>query len=152
MEISLAELKEKEIVNVFDGKKLGRIVDILFDVENGLVRGIVVPGERKIFKKGEDIFIPLEKLKKIGDDVILVRLEIKNQNIQNYGNRYEFEKNRKREGLKYSYDINEQNKKFNYYNKNEKVVKLNQNLNIGQSQSNYKSYVRFKPINNMKYK
>ena len=94
----------------------------------------------------------LEKLKKIGDDVILVRLEIKNQNIQNYGNRYEFEKDRKRGGLKYNYEINEQNKKFNYYNKNEKVVKLNQNSNIGQSQSNYKSYVRFKPINNMKYK
>ena len=36
MEISFAELKEKEIVNVCDGKKLGHITDIVFDNENGI--------------------------------------------------------------------------------------------------------------------
>ena len=81
MDISLSELKEKEIINVFDGKKLGHIIDILFDIENGLVRGIVVPGEKKFFKKSEDIFIPLELIKKIGEDVILVKLTGQEPNI-----------------------------------------------------------------------
>ena len=76
MEISFTELKNKEIVNVFDGRKLGRIIDILFDNLSGTVKGIVVPGERKIFRKNDDIFVPLEKLKKIGDDVILVNLPL----------------------------------------------------------------------------
>ena len=82
MEVSFSELKEKEIINVFDGKKLGRIIDILFDNSSGTVRGVVVPGEKKLFRKGEDIFVPLEKLKKIGDDVILVSLQV--GNMQNY--------------------------------------------------------------------
>ena len=75
MEISFTELKEKEVINVFDGKKLGRIVDILFDCISGEVKGIVVPGERKLFHKNEDLFVPLNRLKKIGNDVILVVLQ-----------------------------------------------------------------------------
>ena len=79
MDISFADLKEKEIINVFDGKKLGRIVDILFDGSSGVVRGIVVPGERKLFRKNEDVFVSLERIRKIGDDVILVSLPVQNQ-------------------------------------------------------------------------
>ena len=74
MEVSLSELKEKEIINVCDGKKMGRIMDILFDNTNGIVKGVVVPGEKRLFRKSDDVFIPLSKLKKIGDDVILVSL------------------------------------------------------------------------------
>ena len=92
MEVSFSELKEKEIVNVYDGKKLGRIIDILFDNSTGVVKGVMVPGEKKLFRKSEDIFVPLEKLKKIGDDVILISLQVgsvkgylrQNYNQQNY--------------------------------------------------------------------
>ena len=70
MEILFTDLKEKEVVNVYDGKKLGRIIDLVFDIQTGKVIGIVVPGERKIFRRADDIFVPLEKLKRIGDDVI----------------------------------------------------------------------------------
>lgn len=155
MEISLADLKEKEIINVSDGRKLGRIIDILFDIESGLIRGIVVPGEKKIFKKAEDIFIPLEKLKKIGDDVILVKLQIRNdggnfsyQNEQGISNnRYSFS----------NYYDNYHNPKQNLINLNQQKMiqdrrKCTQNNNKSQSQSNNKSFVRFKPINNLKYK
>ena len=30
MELSFLDLKEREIINVYDGKKLGRIIDIVF--------------------------------------------------------------------------------------------------------------------------
>lgn len=85
MDITFNELRSKEIVNVFDGKRLGRITDVSFDGVTGRVVGFVVPGLKKVFKKSEDLFIPLRLIKKIGDDVILVNLEpiegsIKKQN------------------------------------------------------------------------
>jgi len=74
MEITFNELKDKEIVNLYDGKKLGRAIDITFDSVNGAVLGLVVPGEHKIFRKSEDIFIPISNIKKLGEDVVLVKL------------------------------------------------------------------------------
>ena len=75
MEITLSELKEKEVVNAFDGKKLGRIVDLIFDADLSLLLELVLPGEKRLFKKSEDLFIPVSKISKIGKDVILVILE-----------------------------------------------------------------------------
>jgi YlmC/YmxH family sporulation protein len=72
MEISYCDLKRKEVVNVTDGKRLGRILDIIISLHSCRVLGIVVPGNRKIFNTREDIFIPWKNIQKIGDDVILV--------------------------------------------------------------------------------
>ena len=149
MDISLTELKEKEIVNVFDGKKLGHIVDILFDIENGLVRGIVVPGERKLFRKNDDIFIPLEKLKKIGDDVVLVKLQTNED--RGFANRYKYQDSKKHKLTNY-YNFSYENNGVNQAMKERENQKKLISTNKGQSQSNYTSYVRFKPINNKKYK
>lgn len=74
MDITFNTLRSKEVVNLYDGKRLGRIIDVSFDGGSGKVLGFIVPGIKKVFKKTEDIFIPLELVKKIGDDVILVRL------------------------------------------------------------------------------
>lgn len=74
MDISFSELKNKEVINLFDGKRLGRIIDITIEKESGRVLGFILPGEKKIFKKNEDIFLPLSLIKKIGEDVILVRI------------------------------------------------------------------------------
>ncbi|MBR7172275.1 MAG: YlmC/YmxH family sporulation protein [Clostridia bacterium] len=150
MDITLTELKEKEIINVFDGKKLGHIIDVLFDIENGLVRGIVVPGERKIFKKSEDIFIPLEKLKKIGDDVVLVKLQV--QNEREFGfYQGDYDKKKSKSTANYYKHLQMEN----YKNRNavgQKEQRNPEHIIKSQSQSNYRSYVRFKPINNKKYK
>lgn len=154
MDISFAELKEKEIINVCDGKKLGHIIDIVFDNENGIVRGIIVPGERKLFKKSDDIFIPLEKLKRIGDDVVLIKLQVQNRGSLDYQNNIMIENSRYNLGrnddnyYEYRQPKNRQISSQNRY-VNEKEQK---NIVKGQSQSNNKSFVRFKPINNIKYK
>ena len=154
MDISFAELKEKEIINVCDGKKLGHIIDIVFDNENGIVRGIIVPGERKLFKKSDDIFIPLEKLKRIGDDVVLIKLQVQNRGSLDYQNNIMMENSRYNLGrnddnyYEYRQPKNRQISSQNRY-VNEKEQK---NIVKGQSQSNNKSFVRFKPINNIKYK
>ncbi|MBQ3158083.1 MAG: YlmC/YmxH family sporulation protein [Clostridia bacterium] len=74
MEINFSFLRTKEVINIYDGKRLGRIIDVSFEKETGRVLGVVVPAIKKVFKKSEDIFIPLELIKKIGEDVILVKL------------------------------------------------------------------------------
>ena len=77
MQISFLELRDKDVINVIDGKKLGRIQDVTF-TQHGQVTGFVVPGERKFLKsisRDECIFIPYGNICKIGDDVILVELK-----------------------------------------------------------------------------
>lgn len=76
VDYTFCELRNKEVINVADGRQLGRIIDIALHC-SGRVVGIIVPGERKFFKNisgSENIFIPWQKLLKIGDDVILVEL------------------------------------------------------------------------------
>ncbi|MGI6700901.1 MAG: YlmC/YmxH family sporulation protein [Christensenellales bacterium] len=75
-ELTFCELRSKEVINVCDGKRLGRIYDIVFTF-NGKVVGLVAPGDRSFFRGigGVDsIFIPWCCIRKIGDDVILVEL------------------------------------------------------------------------------
>lgn len=76
--MSLSELRSKDVVNIDTGSKLGRVMDIEFCVQDGCVQAIVVPGEFKLScaLRGEKngIVIPWERIVRIGDDVILVRL------------------------------------------------------------------------------
>lgn len=77
MEISFCELRKKEVVNIFDGKQLGRIIDLTIDVSCARVTGIVVPNSRcgiNVFKSNTDLYIPYNRICKIGTDVILVDL------------------------------------------------------------------------------
>jgi len=77
MELTFCELRVKEVVNVCDGKRLGNIIDMVFDTTCARVTGIIVPGEKSfmsIFKSNSDIFIPYNRIRKIGKDVILVEL------------------------------------------------------------------------------
>jgi len=81
MEISFCELRQKEVINVCDGKRLGRIIDMVISLTSSKVLGIVVPGNRRIFNTREDIFIPWRNIQKIGSDVLLVNLTISTQEI-----------------------------------------------------------------------
>ncbi len=77
MELSFCDLRAKEVVNIPDGRNLGNIVDMVFDTCTGRVTGIVVPSERSffnLFKNSRDIFIPYERICKIGKDIILVEI------------------------------------------------------------------------------
>ena len=76
-ELAFCELRCKEVINVIDGKCLGRVCDIIFSRHSSRVLGFVVPGVGgfHIFKRREDMFIPFERICKIGIDVILVELK-----------------------------------------------------------------------------
>ena len=75
-ELTFCELRGKEIVNVVDGKRLGRIVDLALNCA-GKVLGIMAPGDKsaiRSFSGRDPVFIPWQNITKIGDDVILVNL------------------------------------------------------------------------------
>ena len=76
MEISYTELRAKEVVNLQNGARMGKVIDMIIDSNGKNVLGLVVPGIRRLFKSGEDIFIPWCNISKIGNDVILVSLDV----------------------------------------------------------------------------
>lgn len=77
----LSELGGKEIVNLNNGERLGIIADsdILVDEKTGKIITLLVP-ERKIqfrfFGESEGIEIPWQAIRKIGNDMIIVELDI----------------------------------------------------------------------------
>lgn len=73
------DLRNKEIINVGDGKRLGYVCDIEFDLKSGEIISLIVPkkiGFWGIFKKNDEYVIPWEKIKKIGDDIIIVEINL----------------------------------------------------------------------------
>ena len=71
------DFKHKEVINITDGKRLGFVQDVTADLNTGVITSIIVPGSVKlfnIFSNINDIVIPWENIKCIGDDVILVEI------------------------------------------------------------------------------
>ena len=66
-----------------DGKRLGHIVDIVFDLPSGVIKGFVVPicgSGFGLFKQQQQAFIRFEQVCKIGEDTILVEIMPKKDN------------------------------------------------------------------------
>lgn len=71
------DFKHKEVININDGKRLGYVQDVTADLQTGIITSIIVPGNNKmlnIFSGNNEIVIPWEKIKCIGDDLILVEI------------------------------------------------------------------------------
>lgn len=70
-----AELRNKEIINISDGSRMGYVCDVEFDLETGKVNSLIVPrktGFFGIFTKHDEYVISWDDIKKIGDDIIFV--------------------------------------------------------------------------------
>ena len=72
---SLCELKNKEVVNICDGCRLGFVSDVEIDLDCGRVVSIIVPPEGKLFSftKCSPLRVLWCDIEKIGADIILVR-------------------------------------------------------------------------------
>lgn len=70
-----SELKCKDVINMKDCQKLGRVCDFEFDECKGCICKIMVPGNNKVlnFLRCEPkIVIPFRDIRQIGPDIILV--------------------------------------------------------------------------------
>lgn len=74
--ISTQDLRNKEVINIYDGKSLGFVYDIEINLEKGIIEGIIVPAQKSFFSffgwRDNDYVIKWKDIKRIGDDVILV--------------------------------------------------------------------------------
>ena len=69
------DFKHKEVININDAKRMGYVQDVCADLETGTITSIIVPGEKSIkniFNTNNGIVISWEKIKCVGDDIILV--------------------------------------------------------------------------------
>ena len=75
--ITFSELNRKEVINICDGARLGHICDLELDACSGTVLSMIVPGPLRLFgllRSEETLVIPFCRIKKIGEDVILVEI------------------------------------------------------------------------------
>lgn len=72
----ISELQSKDIVNVSDGKNIGRIIDIDIN-DDGSINYLIVESKKfvkRISLSNSEISIKMTEILKIGKDVILVKL------------------------------------------------------------------------------
>lgn len=75
--LKLSDLKDKDVINLHNGTRLGYIYDFEVNVEKGFLESIIIPGDNKMisfFSKTSDLIIPWNKIIKIGADAILVNI------------------------------------------------------------------------------
>ena len=78
--MKLSLMGGKEIVNLYDGSRLGIIAesDLLIDEKSGKIAALLIPGEKSLlslFSNNSFFEIPWESIKKIGNDMIIIEME-----------------------------------------------------------------------------
>ena len=74
-----SDLKCKEVINIRDCKRLGRVMDMEFDECTGCIHTLIVPGNCKplfFVGSGKEIVIYYKDIKQIGPDIILVDISL----------------------------------------------------------------------------
>ncbi len=74
----IEDLREKEVISISDGVKLGYVYDAEIDTKNAYLTSLVVYTKPKffgLFGKAEDLVISWKDINLIGDDTILVSYE-----------------------------------------------------------------------------
>ena len=64
--MKLSELSKKDIINIKDGKRIGKIVDVEFDINNGyMIRFIIESSNiiKSIFSNSEELTIKFSQIK-----------------------------------------------------------------------------------------
>ncbi len=74
----LSDLKDRDIVNVQDGSRLGIVADADFLLDGqGQIKAMLLPRSNLFkLKRGEEMIVPWDKIKKIGDDILFVDINL----------------------------------------------------------------------------
>lgn len=78
MELTYSELAKKDVINIADGRCLGKINNLKIKFPQGVLVGIFVPARKNKgffwFLDKSTLYIDVSKIVKIGGDVILVNI------------------------------------------------------------------------------
>ena len=80
MHCRLTDLREKEVINVKDGARLGSVCDAELDADSARLTAIVIYGRLRflgLMGREDDIVIRWQDIRIIGDDTILVNYQEK---------------------------------------------------------------------------
>ena len=84
--MSFSEIRRKAVVNICDGRKLGRPIDLVLN-DSACVQALVVPGRGAgllgwFRQDREGLVIDWSRVRRIGDDVILVEVDPDRSDVQ----------------------------------------------------------------------
>ena len=74
----LSDLQTKDVVNINDGKKIGRIIDAVIN-DTGIIEYLSIEKRgslNNLFNKDNETTITFKQIKRIGEDVILVDIVV----------------------------------------------------------------------------
>lgn len=74
----MCELRQKEVINICDGKRIGFVVDVELDLKEGCVIALIVPGPCRLWGllgRDQEYIVPFCDIRSVGPDVILVEIE-----------------------------------------------------------------------------
>ena len=72
------EFKQKEVINIKDGTRLGYVSDFEMCKEKGHTKRLIIPGPARIFGvfgREQEYRVDWEHVKQVGDDLILIECE-----------------------------------------------------------------------------
>lgn len=75
MKYTLNDIRNKEVINIRSGSKLGFVDDIEFDAESLMIKSLIIYGRGRIFGflgRDEDVVVKCRDIEIIGTDTILV--------------------------------------------------------------------------------
>ena len=75
----LSDLQHKDVVYMKDGKLVGNIIDVSINALNGSMEKLIVEKSKffvSLFSNKNEIEIRWEQIEKVGEDVILVRIDL----------------------------------------------------------------------------
>ena len=75
MDCRIRDMRNKEVINICDGCRLGFVADMEIRLPDGQVCAIIVYGPYRfwgLFGRGEEYYIPWVCIQRIGEDIILV--------------------------------------------------------------------------------
>ncbi len=74
----IEDLKDKEVICVSDGSRIGYVSDVELDCQSARINAIIVYGKQKffgLFGREDDYTISWENISVIGEDTILVNFK-----------------------------------------------------------------------------
>lgn len=81
----VCDLRQKEVINAKDCRRLGCVGDVELDMEKGCVVAIIVPGPGcfcGFLGRDKEFVIPFCDIKKVGEDIILVDVVLKDVTVK----------------------------------------------------------------------
>lgn len=73
--MKLTELEKKDIIDIKTGKKIGKIVDLELDINDGYLIHFIIESNhfiKNLFNNTTELNIKFSQIKKLGEDVILI--------------------------------------------------------------------------------